>query len=412
MDGRDNGNGNTGAVISSGTAGVGDAGSVFVSSAGDISILNGAFIDSSTSGTGNASSVTIHSGGGLIVKGNSLFSLTGIYSQTNASGIGGDAGTVLITSQGDISLTGGGIVDTSTDNTGKAGDVTIHSGGGLLVDGRDQSFISAKSTGSQSSGETGQITITANTWVHLINGGVVSINNEAALSNATSAANIIPGMISITAPDITLQNSTITTTSTGNVGSGRITINPSHVLSLDPSAINTTANTGNGGSITINGSGAGIYLGGSEMLTTVNGANGNGGDIQIKAGALVMDTGLIKANALSGNGGNITLSVDSLIVSNNQLQKGGQRLLDAVWNANTNTFGFNVIQAVSATGISGAVDVAAPQINISGLLATLGGPQFSSSLVGSDYCALGAGSSLTRKGRGGMKRRAGNLTTF
>ncbi len=397
----------------------GTGGTVLVTSQGDLSIVNGGMISSSLIGRGSAGNVTVKSGGDLTIdaKGVGMTSYrgTGIFSDATIAS-DGDAGTVSVTSLGDLSIVNGGIISSATFGTGKAGSVAVISAGDLTIRGQNNpavpTWISAASMGSASSGQTGDVWITANHWIHLAGGGAITINNEANLPNATDAAQIIPGAIAVTAPDITLQNSTITTTSTGNVGSGRITINPSHVLSLDPSSINTSANIGNGGSITINGTGAGIYLGGSEMITTVNGVNGNGGDIQIKAGALVMNTGLIQANALSGNGGNITLSIDSLIVSNNQLQKGGQRLLDATWNANTDTFGFNVIQAVSATGISGTVDVAAPQINISGLIANLGGPQFGSSLVGSDYCALGAGSSLTRKGHGGLKRKAGNLTTF
>jgi hypothetical protein len=74
--------------------------------------------------------------------------------------------------------------------------------------------------------------------------------------------------------------------------------------------------------------------------------------------------------------------------------------------------GLNVIQAVSETGVSGALSVTAPQLNLSGVLANLGGPQFDSGVIEQGYCEVGTGSSLVRKGRGGLPAKGGDLLVF
>jgi len=69
-------------------------------------------------------------------------------------------------------------------------------------------------------------------------------------------------------------------------------------------------------------------------------------------------------------------------------------------------FGLNVIQAAAPNGVSGNIQLTAPQLNLSGVLANLGGPQFDTSAIDQDYCSLGSGSSLTRHGNGGLLPRS------
>jgi hypothetical protein len=72
-------------------------------------------------------------------------------------------------------------------------------------------------------------------------------------------------------------------------------------------------------------------------------------------------------------------------------------------------FGYNVIQAAAPTGVSGSLQVSPPQLNLSGALANFGGPQFDEDVIGQDFCSAGAGSSLVRKGKGGLPPRSGEL---
>ncbi|MFI3156198.1 MAG: hypothetical protein QX199_08565 [Methylococcaceae bacterium] len=53
-----------------------------------------------------------------------------------------------------------------------------------------------------------------------------------------------------------------------------------------------------------------------------------------------------------------------------------------------------------------------PQLNLSGIIANLGGPQFDTTIISQDYCGLGVGSALTRKGNGGLKPKSGDQLLF
>ena len=77
------------------------------------------------------------------------------------------------------------------------------------------------------------------------------------------------------------------------------------------------------------------------------------------------------------------------------------------WNSSPETI--NVIQAASDKGVSGTITNTAPQLNLSGVLANGGYSNFDNTLISQDYCALGQGSSLARKGKGGLPLRAKDL---
>ena len=142
-------------------------------------------------------------------------------------------------------------------------------------------------------------------------------------------------------------------------------------------------------------------------MTTVKGADSNGGDIFVTANTLLKDTGIIQANAVGGSGGNITLNLKALIPSSNTLVLGGPPV-----NWQTYTPGFNLIQAASQAGINGTVTVTAPQLNLSGIIANLGTPQFDTNIISQDFCGRGIGSSLTRKGAGGLKPKSADPLQF
>jgi hypothetical protein len=204
--------------------------------------------------------------------------------------------------------------------------------------------------------------VTADKAIYLSNDSKISIQNDA---NSDNLQAITPTSLTVTAPEIALKNSSITTESTRNVNASHININFSKSLKLDPSFITTSANTGNGGSITINGGGL-ITLENSGFLTSVKGANSNGGNIDVTANSLIMNNGVIQANAVGGFGGNINLNLQSLIPSYNQLIKGGAQV---VWQPFIE--GFNVIQAASENGVNGAINLTSPQLNISGSISGL-----------------------------------------
>ncbi|MEI7839313.1 MAG: filamentous hemagglutinin N-terminal domain-containing protein [Methylococcaceae bacterium] len=404
IDAENNTKGYTGIYSSVMTAG--KTGNIVVKADNAMDILNGGVIFNSSFSEGDSGSITVKATN-LKIEGSDNVNneFTGIYSETLSSGKGG---TVNVESTGDLTILHGGVIDTSAllDSTGKAGDIAVKAdvvkidGWRLRLGSPEPSGIYSKAEIS-SGGQTGNVNVTASNSVNLSNLGKISIENGGTLADASKIA---PGTITVDAPNINMTTkSQITSNSTGNIAAGNIAVNFANRLNMNSSSINTTANTGDGGSIKVNG-GELIYLKDSGFATTVNGENGNGGDISAKAEMLVMDTGLIQANAKSGNGGNINLALKALIPSENILVRGGKFVK---WNSSPETI--NVIQAASDKGVSGTITNTAPQLNLSGVLANGGYSNFDNTLISQDYCALGQGSSLARKGKGGLPLRAKDL---
>jgi hypothetical protein len=243
----------------------------------------------------------------------------------------------------------------SPNYSGSAGSISVSA----PIIALDNSNISAKAL-EKSNGQTGHITVTATQDLQLNNQSKVSIENNATVLDNSA---IKSSGITVSSPDIALKNSSVTAASSGNVDAGNITANVSHQLNMDSSEVTTSAKDGNGGGITING-GELINLQNSQFLTSVIGANGNGGNINVTANILVMNDAAIQANAIAGKGGDIGLNLNALIPSYDSLIKGGTQVS---WQPFIP--GFNVIQAASATGVSGNLNFISPQFNIAGVLA-------------------------------------------
>ncbi len=390
--------------ISSETRNIGKAGNITVKT-GALDIRNSGVIRSSTRAEGNAGNVSVVADV-VTIDAQGTINVNGIVSRADKDSKG-QAGNVTVNA-GTLNILNGGIISSSTFAQGGAGHISV-TADTLNINDTVSSTVATgifSRANEDSRGQTGNIIVTANDSLYLAGSGLISIENRATIS-AVDAALINPGFISITAANIAMtDNSNIISRSIGNIAAGKIAVNFSRQLNMASSLISTRANTGDGGSITING-GEAIYLQDSGFKTTVSGEGSNGGDIFTTADVLAMNTGLIQANAVSGSGGDISLNLKALIPSGNTLLLGGATL---VWQPSE--FGFNLIQAASQTGVSGTVNVTAPQLNLSGIIANLGNPQFDTDIISQDYCGLGTGSSLTRTGAGGLKPKSSNQLLF
>ncbi len=364
-----------GTTISVPTITNGTPGDIFINAANNIYLNNGK-IRTLTTGSGIGGFIQINSPV-LTLDNNAEINATSI-SQTTSGNIKIDASILKLFNDSKITVANTG--------TGNSGNINILTGQLSVNDG---SAISAEAKG----GKTGNIEITATERLSLANQGKITLQNTG---NSADTSN--HGTITITAADIAMQNSSITTESTGNVDAGDININFSHWLTMDPSFIMTTANigNGNGGDIHING-GQLIYLKDSGFLTSVSGATSNGGNIFVNAGFLIMDTGVIQANAIGGFGGDVNLHLNGLIASYDNLILGGS------W-VNWQPFvpGFNVIQAASETGVSGNVNITSPQFNISNITKALDAGSLVLPSVNRNPCQNSAGNSLKRGSKGGL----------
>jgi hypothetical protein len=378
--------------------------------------LNESTVSSVTRGDANAGDIVVSTNAPLKMSNNSKIT-------TDSLGLNGgklgDSGIISVTSK-DLDIESGSFISSSTSSLGRAGTVTVNTGNlnikGLGVIpinqlGRyiDPNFTGIRSTANiGSGGQTGFINIMARDNVNLSNGAQISISNQADVAD-TSA--LVPTSISISAPNITMNNSQIVADSSGNVDAGDINITFTDTLFMDPSAISTLANNGNGGDIVING-GNMIWLQDSAITTSVLGLRGNGGNISIKSDYLIMDSGFIQANTVAkgASGGTVNVDVTTIIPSGSLLFIGG----DTPYRFQPYS-GINVIQAAAPDGVKGRVNTTTPQLNLSGTLADLILQSFDQNALNRNLCAIGTSSSLSQSGKGGLRRRAKDAllsTTF
>lgn len=350
-----------GGVIASNTLGGGNAGNMNVSATQTVNIVNGGSIGTNTSATGNSGIIALRAQN-LNINGQIGDVPSSIFSNTVPNSFG-DAGDVDIFVTDSLNILNGGQISTSTFSQGDAGDIII-TAGQLVIDNQNTNRRDGITSDTTSEGQAGNITVNAGS-LSIANGRVSngSIIQDTDLDILRTNQ---PITITITADDVTLVDSFITSLSDGNDSAGSITINASKRLFLNSSDINTEAiNNADGGDITLSGGSAIIQD--SEIRTTVRG-QGDGGDIEMDFKNLVLDTGFIQANtAGSGSqGGDITINVDALTASGNVLLSGGDRRF--AFEAGS---GNNVIQAVAPDGVNGAIDISSPELNIKGDLAGL-----------------------------------------
>jgi filamentous hemagglutinin family protein len=381
---------NTG-IFAMAASDTGNAGRITVQVSNGLDVLTRGLISSSQMSSGAAGSVSV-SAGQMKIDGSGTTMGTGIVSETSASGNAGDLAIQIV---GEAKLLNRALVSANTYRQGRAGTVTF-TADSIVLDGA--SAISSLAD-SASSGQAGSTTVSANRSISMSNNARISAENMARVDNPGAIA---ATTLSVSAPVITLKDARITTASTGNVAASNIRITATDRLFLDPSAITTSAVNGSGGSIGVNAKL--MWLDNSQITTSVTGATGNGGNISIAADALMMSTGFIQANTVAANafGGTVTINANTLLPAANTLFVGGS----TPYAFRTGIAGFNVIQAAAPTGISGAIAISSPILDISGSLARLNTQMMDASALAPDLCRVGTGSSLTLVGHGGLPSSA------
>lgn len=385
-----------------------DAGAVTVTAGGDLIITNEGIISSDVYGAGNGGLVTT-TGRRVLVDGAGTDAFTGISSDALEGT--GDAGFLIVQATEAIEVINGGQISSITQTAGRAGNILTYgldaendfaaqpsftpvinvSGSGPAGVSR----ITAQAT-ETSTGEVGGLFIIATRLVRAADDGEINVENFAS-----STSTVPDGLLLIEAPTIQLENAPFgaSSASFGNLPAAPITIVATRRLFLNDSRIITEAVDGNGGTIAIESPVA--FLQNSQITTSVTGTiNGNGGDIFVTAGKLILDTGFILANtaAPSASGGLVGISVGDLFVSSQSLLTGGSTPIDFLRNAR----GLNVIQAAAPGGVNGEIILdAPPTIDVTGSLLALQAPRIGDIRISRDPCDNRSGSSLVAFGRGG-----------
>lgn len=388
--GGDDGLFSTGIFSESAVGSGGHAGSLDVT-ARSVVLRHGGMIDSSTFGSGNAGAVHVRATD-IVLDGQEL----GFASIASSAfpGSRGQAGGVDVVAERSLALASGGRIETATYGAGAGGAVHVQAQT-IRIDGAASSInASARQT---SQGQPGNVEVRAGESVWLGNGGRLAIQNDA---QADAPAAITPASLRVVAPSITLESGArITAQATGNVQASNIELQFTDRLRLDHASITTSAQDGDGGAILVAG-GRLVDLRQSQITTSVLGSAGNGGNIALAADALVMRSGFIQANtaADAAIGGDVRIDVGSLIPSGSSLFVGGA----LAYAFRPELFGFNVIQAAAPTGVSGAIAIAAPALDISGSLSGLAVPLLQSDGLARSPCQPGGRSFLTAGSHGGL----------
>jgi hypothetical protein len=196
-------------------------------------------------------------------------------------------------------------------------------------------------------------------------GGVFS---QTTGTDADSGAG---GIIALTAGDsfFLKDGATVSASSGGPANAGNIQLTATDTILLDGSTVTTEAAQASGGNIKLTAQDL-IRLNNSTISSSVQGdATTAGGNINIDPDFIVLQNSQILAKAVQGQGGNISL------IANNAV------LVDPL----------SVLDASSALGVSGSVDIQAPIQNLSGTLAPLPEDNAPVTALYGARCAAGSG---------------------
>ncbi|NEP32643.1 MULTISPECIES: S-layer family protein [unclassified Moorena] len=302
----------------------------------DISLSEGALVD--TSGIG---------GGSIQVQGSnvSLRDRSFVFADTRGSGSGG--GIEVGASQ--LSLEGGSRITADVTGSGQGGDVSITTGELIVSDG---AFVSASTFGE---GDSGDLTLNVSSTVK-----VIGISADETFPSGLFAETFGSGNaqnLSITTGELIVSDGAFVSASTiGEGDSGTLTVNADSTQLIGTSAdgrfasglFTRTLGIGNGGELKITtgklivsdgalvsastfgeGDGADLTVDASSVQLIGSSANGrffsglftqtfgrgNGGELKITTGELIVSDGaFVSARTLGeGNGGNLTVDASSKI---------------------------------------------------------------------------------------------------
>lgn len=348
--------------------------------------------------------------GNIMIRGNNL-ELTGTDrtgSQIRADTTllsKGNSGVIDIALTNNLHLNNRSVISSTTFGQGNGGDITVTAKGINL----DETAIIRVST-ANSSGNAGNIKLHSDT---------LALDNNSSIISSTDSGRGDAGTITVASRAMSLNNASSITSasnpdSTGKAGSIALTNNgelADRSLILQHSRITTSTNIRNGD-------------------TT---KRGDGGNINVDTGTLVMKGGFIQANTqTTGKGGLVNVTAQQALMSNNSVLKsdnlrypffvdsnadsasapngattisinsGGQVIRTSVNNS-------NVIQAAAPNGLSGTVNLNTVELNIAGQLARVNANFADNRPIADDPCSIARGqeaSSLVQMGQGGLPASA------
>ncbi|MCK5877787.1 MAG: filamentous hemagglutinin N-terminal domain-containing protein [Candidatus Marithrix sp.] len=334
LDGADNYS-----YISSTTFGSGNGGKINLS-ADYLYISNGAVIFTGGVGNGNAGSIYVDVAENLSFSGkyNSEILTPSVFSSATL-GIG-QGGNIEITAQ-NLILTSGSQIGTGTFSSGKSGNVTVKVTDTITISGKDEAGIMSGiyastqplivNDSTYNTGDAGRIDVTA--WkINLSDGGIISTRTmglgDAGIVNIkTNKLTATGGSFSAYWGRYLYSGISSTSTVADEIGgnAGDIIIDAGIINLINGGEIATSAANAGGGNIEVTVKNwIDFYRG--QLTTSVMGGIGNGGNITVTNPMFtILNHGKIKAQADAGNGGNIYIKTDNYIKSPDSLVSASSR---------------------------------------------------------------------------------------
>ncbi len=284
-------------ILSNSTFGQGNAGDINITAHDSVLIDRGSMINgvvlSGVTGAGGDINITAES---LLLTNGSLIS-----ADTNGRGDGGD---INITTTKLFSVNGRSSISASTTAQGNSGNLNITT---ELFSVSDRSLLS---TGTLSDGKAGNLNIRT---------GELSLTHGSTLTTSDLARQGNGGNLDVNARGTVLLDGQYTTVGARNGGNINIA---SKSLSVMNGALvsNSTAGEKKAGNIYVTASNSVFIDGSSSSLFSqvLDGAKGDGGNINISTGSLSINNNALLSATTSGygNAGNINLASGSLLVTN------------------------------------------------------------------------------------------------
>jgi filamentous hemagglutinin family protein len=312
----------TGIIDQANGGSTGNAGHIEVTATGTLSVLNGGVISPSTFSSGDAGMVKI-SADTIVIDGQGGSKNTGIYDQAY-DGSTGKAGDIEVKATGTLSVLNGGIISSSTYSSGDAGTVKVNAGT-ILIDrqgGNHATGIIDHADGG-STGNAGNIEVTATGKLSVLNGGFISSStyssgdagavkvNADAIEIDGRGSNYVTGIIDQAEPSSTGNAGNIevtATTGTLSVQNGGV-ISSSTFSSGDAGTVKVTADA-----IQIDGKGNNHVTG---IIDEAQSGTGKAGNIDVTAiGTLsIVNGGQISSSTLSsGDAGMVKVNADTIVI--------------------------------------------------------------------------------------------------
>ena len=303
----------SGIIASATSTASGNAGSVTVG-APQIALMTGAEIASTTAGTGAGGLVSVTTPGMLVLNGSGIANTQIAASATGPQS--GPGGSVTVGANA-LTIEGGAQIASSTAGPGRGGDVTVTVANGVTLSGVGPTGASGVTASAQpgSTGQAGEVVLTAGGAIALIDGAEVATSTAGA-GNGGTVEVTAQGPLTLTDPGTGIIASA-TPTASGNAGS--VTVGaPQIALMTGAEIASTTAGTGAGGSVTVTTPGVLALIGGGVANTQIAASatgpqSGPGGSVVVQADTLTIEGGaqIASSTAGPGRGGDVTVTVAS-----------------------------------------------------------------------------------------------------